>query len=84
MRYEDLASDPAAETKRLCAFLDVEWEPGMLDYGAGDHGRYRRGIGDWNEKLKSGQVQPPPPPPPESEVPAALRPIAAAWGYLPT
>jgi hypothetical protein len=84
VRYEDVATDPAAETKRLCEFLGVAWEPGMVDYGEGDHGRYRRGIGDWNDKLKSGQVQAPPPPPPESEVPPSLRPIAAAWGYLPT
>lgn len=84
VRYEDVATDPAAETKRLCEFLGVAWEPGMVDYGEGDHGRYRRGIGDWNDKLKSGQVQAPPPPPPEGEVPQSLRPIAAAWGYLPT
>jgi hypothetical protein len=82
VRYEDLASDAATETKRLCEFLGVPWEPAMLDYGSGEHGRYRRGIGDFSDKLKSGQVQPPAPP--EGEVPAPLRGIAAAWGYLPT
>jgi hypothetical protein len=84
VRYEDLAGDPAKETKRLCQFLGVRWEPGMLDYGAADHGRFKRGIGDWDSKLKSGEVQPPPPAPPAGEVPAPLRDIAAAWGYLPT
>jgi len=79
VRYEDLASDPAAETQRLCEFLGVAWEPGMLDYGAGEHGQYRRGIGDFSEKLKSGQVQQPAPP--AGEVPEPLRGIAAAWGY---
>jgi hypothetical protein len=83
VRYEDLAADPAAETKRVCQFLGVRWEPAMLDYGAGDHGRFKRGIGDWDKKLKSGEVQPPPPPPAPGEIPASLRPIAAAWGYLP-
>ncbi len=82
VRYEDLAADPAAGTKRLCEFLGVPWEPAMLDYGSGEHGRYRRGIGDFSEKLKSGQVQPAAPP--EGEVPEPLRGIAAAWGYLPT
>jgi len=84
VRYEDLASDPAAQAKRVCAFLGVRWEPAMLDYRAGDHGRFKRGIGDWEKKLKSGAIHPPAPLPPASEVPAPLRDIAAAWGYLPT
>jgi hypothetical protein len=83
VRYEDLTADPVKETQRLCEFLGVPWEPGMLDYGAVDHGRYRPGMGDWNEKLRSGRIQPAPPPPPEREVPESMREIAAAWGYLP-
>jgi hypothetical protein len=79
VRYEDLAADPAAETRRLCDFLGVAWEPAMLEYGRFDHGRYRAGIGDWKEKIRSGEVQPPEPPP--EEVPVALRDLAAAWGY---
>lgn len=82
VRYEDLASDPVTETRRLCAFLGVEWEPGMVDYGAFDHGRFRPGLGDWNEKIKSGTVQPPTPPPPRDEIDPALRPLCVAWGYL--
>jgi hypothetical protein len=83
VRYEDLASDPETETRRLCEFLGVAWEPEMLDYGQFSHGRFRPGLGDWNEKIKSGQIQPPTPPPPLEEIPEALRDLCAAWGYLP-
>lgn len=82
VRYEELAADPAAVLQGACAYLGVPWEPAMLDYGRFDHGRYRIGLGDWAEKIRSGQVQPPEPPPPPDELPAALRPITAAWGYL--
>jgi hypothetical protein len=82
VRYEDIASDPVAQTQRICAFLGVEWEPGMVDYGSFDHGRFRPGLGDWNEKIKSGTVQPPAPAPPLQEIDPALRPLCVAWGYL--
>ena len=54
----------------------------MLDYGQFDHGRYKSGLGDWNEKIKSGAIQQPEPPPPLEEIDPALREIAAKWGYL--
>ena len=79
VRYEDLTEDPARETQRICEFLGVEWEPGMLDYGKKDHGRYKSGLGDWSDKIKSGEVQKAAPPPPET--PEPLRPIAEKWGY---
>ena len=83
VRYEELAADPAAVTQRVCAFLGVPWEPRMLDYGRFDHGRYKPGLGDWKDKIRSGQVQPPAPLPEPQEVPDALRGLTAAWGYLP-
>jgi hypothetical protein len=82
VRYEDLAADPEGETRRLCAFLDVPWEPTMLDYGQTER-RFKAGLGDWNDKIKSGKIQPPEPLPAAEDVPEALRPIAEKWGYLP-
>jgi hypothetical protein len=55
----------------------------MLDYGAVAHGRYRPGLGDWSDKLRTGRVQSPTPPPPADEIPPALHALCAAWGYLP-
>ena len=54
----------------------------MLEYGQFDHGRYKSGLGDWNEKIKSGAIQPPEPPPPLDEIDPALREMCAKWGYL--
>jgi hypothetical protein len=82
VRYEDLTADPAAATRSLCGFLGVPWEQQMLDYGQFDHGRYKVGLGDWEEKIRTGRVQKPQPPPPPEEIPAALRSIAEKWGYL--
>jgi hypothetical protein len=80
IRYEELTEDPEAITKQICDFLGLEWEPSMLEYGEFDHGRYKSGLGDWSENIKSGEVQKAKPPPPET--PEPLRPIAAKWGYL--
>jgi len=83
VRYEDLATDTTAVAQRLCSFLGVGFEPQMLDYGRFDHGRYRPGLGDWKDKIKSGRVQPPAPLPAPEDVPPALRGLGEAWGYLP-
>lgn len=81
VRYEELTADPAGVTQGLCAFLGVPWEPTMLDYGSQDHGRLKAGLGDWRDKIKTGQVQAPEPPP--QDVPEPLREISATWGYAP-
>jgi hypothetical protein len=81
IRYEDLTADPESTLRPVCAHLGVPFEPGMLEYGERDHGRFKSGLGDWNEKIKSGRIQPPAPPP--EDIPEPLRPIAATWGYLP-
>ncbi len=83
VRYEDVTTDPEAQTRRVCKFLGLPWEAGMIDYGQHDHGRYRAGLGDWAGKIRTGQVQPAEPPPPPHEIPAELHPLCVAWGYLP-
>jgi hypothetical protein len=83
VRYEDLAGDPQRETRRICAFLGVPWEAEMLEYGNFEHGRYRAGLGDWRDKIRSGHVQPADPLPAAEEIPDVLRPLSRAWGYLP-
>lgn len=81
VRYEDLTADPGSVTRWICEFLGVENEPAMLEYGRFDHGRYRSGLGDYADKIKTGEVQPPEPPP--EHVPEPLREACEAWGYSP-
>jgi hypothetical protein len=81
VRYEDLTAAPAEVTREICDFLGVSWEPEMLDYGRFDHGRYRAGLGDWKEKIKSGEVQSAAPLPSSEEIAPSLLEIATAWGY---
>ena len=82
VRYEELASDPERVTREICAFLGVEWEPDMLNYGEYDHGRFKPGLGDWSPKIKSGAIQAPPPPPTLEETPEPLREFVQQWGYV--
>jgi len=84
VRYEDLTAEPERVTRELCEFLGVEWEPAMLEYGEMSHGRYKAGLGDWSEKIKSGRIQAAAPLPSADEIPDKLRPIAAAWDYAPS
>lgn len=45
--YEQLVSDPDGEMRRLCEFIGIAFEPGMVDYGsAGQAGAAARGLGD--------------------------------------
>ncbi|MGP4110411.1 sulfotransferase family protein [Streptomyces sp. 4N509B] len=84
VRYEDLTADPEATVRRVCDFLDVPWEPGMISYGRHDHGNgtFTKGMGDWRDKIRSGTVQPGRPLPRPDEVPRALREMCARWEYL--
>ncbi|GAA3836235.1 sulfotransferase [Sphaerisporangium flaviroseum] len=79
LRYEDLTADPERETRRVCDFLGIPWEPGMLTYG--DRLLLRKGLGDWKDKIRSGTVQAGRELPPAEEIPDALRSICVRWGY---
>jgi LPS sulfotransferase NodH len=81
VRYEDLTADAAAQTIRICRFLDVEWDPAMLNYLSTDV-VISRGLGDWREKIRSGRVQAARPLPPDP-IPEELLEMCGAWGYLP-
>jgi hypothetical protein len=35
LRYEDLVADPEPALRRVCEFVDLPWEPAMLDYHEG-------------------------------------------------
>jgi len=37
LRYEDLIADPEATLRRLLAFLELDWHPGVLDHTAAHH-----------------------------------------------
>lgn len=47
LAYEDLVHDPARHCEALCGFLDLPYEPGMVDYGASAPApETARGLGD--------------------------------------
>jgi Sulfotransferase family len=83
LRYEEMTSDPETQTRRICDFLELPWEPGMVTYGKQDHGPYVKGIGDWKEKIKTGSIQPGRALPKPKDIPAELREMCQIWGYLP-
>jgi len=82
VRYEDLAAQPEHETRRICQYLGIPWESTMLEYGEQGHTEFRRGLGDWSGKIRSGKPQPPRPAPRPDEVPEELHAICQAWGYF--
>lgn len=48
VRYEELVRDPEAQLEKLCAYLAIPFEPGMVNYGdqAGSTRSAARGLGD--------------------------------------
>ncbi|MFD0802007.1 sulfotransferase domain-containing protein [Streptomonospora algeriensis] len=82
MRYEELTADPAGELQRICDFLELDFEPQMLEYGDTTQGAFTKGLGDWKDKVRSGSVQPGRELPKADEVPELLLDISRKWGYL--
>lgn len=81
VRYEHLTAEPEVETRRICEFLEVDWEPDMLKYGS-DGGVFDKGLGDWTDKIQSGEIQRGRPLPDATQIPEPLHDISRAWGYL--
>jgi hypothetical protein len=52
----------------------------MVNYGTHDHGPMLAGLGDWHEKIRTGEVQAARPVP-EVDLPDELRALAADLGY---
>jgi hypothetical protein len=48
VRYEELVREPGPQLERICAFLEIPYEPGMIEYGAQEGGAVpaARGLGD--------------------------------------
>lgn len=81
VRYEDLTAEPETTVKDICGFLDVDWEPEMLQYGPRGEGELQKGLGDWKEKITSGVIQSGRELPEPAAVPKSLRKICKTWGY---
>ncbi|MEI5521248.1 sulfotransferase [Streptomyces brasiliscabiei] len=81
VRYEDITADPEKQMRGLCDFLGIDFEPAMLDYGRKDDAQVVKGLGDWREKIRTGQVQAGRALPAEDDIPDLLRPMCEAWGY---
>jgi hypothetical protein len=81
--YEELTVDPQRVVRLICKYLGVPFEPAMLDYGRVLHtGDFRRGLGDWTEKIRSGVIQPADPLPRPEDVPDEIREVTTRLGYL--
>jgi hypothetical protein len=82
VRYEDLTRDPTGETQRICDFLRIPWDAAMVNYGQNPV-PLTRGLGDWEDKIRSGEVHPVRDLPTADDVPELLRGVTRQWGYLP-
>jgi hypothetical protein len=82
IRYEQLTEDPEGQLRGLCAFLGIDFDDSMLNYGERHDGALVKGLGDWRDKIRTGTVQSGRALPTEDEIPEILRPMCASWGYI--
>ncbi|MEV7190047.1 sulfotransferase [Kitasatospora sp. NPDC093102] len=82
VRYEELTTNPEGVTQRICEFLNVPWESGMLEYGTQDQGPFQIFLGDWRDKIRSGVIQPHGELPGADDIPEELLAHCRAFGYL--
>jgi hypothetical protein len=54
VRYEDLATDPAANVPEVCAFLGLSYDPDMLDLARADRSRIVADQASWFPTLFDG------------------------------
>ena len=78
VRYEDLTRDPAGMMTEICRYLGVRYEPQMLNYRKDV---FRYGLGDWSDKINSGEIQEARAAPDVAGAPAELQELCARWGY---
>jgi hypothetical protein len=76
-----MTADPETVMRGLCSFLNVEFEPAILDYGQFAHARFAFGLGDNSENIRSGRIQPAASPPESIEISPALAKMCATWDY---
>lgn len=82
IRYERLTHEPVVVTREICEYLGVPWEPRMLEYGTQDSERsFEKGLGDWSENIRSGQIRPDKPLPTRDEIAPDLLDATALTGY---
>ena len=78
-------TDPRESWAPLLAELTARREHALAGGGPDriqrehDHGRFRPGLGDWSEKIRSGEIQPPDPLPSPEEIPPELREISERY-----
>ncbi len=46
VRYEDLVKEPQQHMERMCGYLEIPFEQGMIDYGEKQPEQERKGLGD--------------------------------------
>lgn len=76
--YERFTREPEVVTHEICDYLGVTAEPEMIRYRSRE---FRRGLGDWTPKIRSGEIQPDRPLPTLPEIPDELRGVCRMLGY---